>query len=143
MSTKKSKSLPSETAPQDVIITSEADQSLPETTHKTTSKKSAPTKTSATSEIEAPEAVNINDEALTEKKKKSLKKNVIRDSFSFPEHDYLKITELKKTCLSQGVHVKKGEVLRAGLLLLSKLSIEELILAVEQVEKVKTGRPNS
>ncbi len=77
------------------------------------------------------------------KKKKALKTKVIRDSFSFPEDDYLKISELKKTCLDAGVHVKKSEVLRAGLHLLSAMSLEELKAAIEVVEKVPTGRPSS
>ncbi|WP_431066453.1 hypothetical protein [Methylotuvimicrobium sp.] len=77
------------------------------------------------------------------KKKKAAKAKVIRDSFSFPEEDYQKISALKKTCLSAGVHIKKSELLRAGLHLLSKLDIESLKQALEQVEKVKTGRPNA
>ena len=76
------------------------------------------------------------------KKRKAAKTKVIRDSFSFPEHDYRKISELKKACLSAGAHVKKGEILRAGLHLLSRLEISELTQVLEQVEKVKTGRPN-
>jgi len=76
------------------------------------------------------------------KKKKNSKAKVIRDSFSFPEHDYVKISELKKTCLAAGIHVKKGEILRAGLLLLTQLNVTELKKIVEQVEKVQTGRPN-
>ena len=77
------------------------------------------------------------------KKNKIVKAKVIRDSFSFPEQDYLKISELKKTCLAAGVHVKKGEILRAGLHLLTQLNLAELKQAVEQVEKVQTGRPSS
>jgi len=77
------------------------------------------------------------------KKSKIVKTKVIRDSFSFPEQDYLKISELKKTCLAAGIHVKKGEILRAGLHLLTKLNLAELKQAVEQVEKVQTGRPSS
>lgn len=86
----------------------------------------------------------VQDETkVSVKKKKTAKAKVIRDSFSFPEDDYLKITELKKTCLAEGIHVKKGELLRAGLKLLANLSIDELKQAVEQVEKVKTGRPSA
>jgi hypothetical protein len=77
------------------------------------------------------------------KKNKIVKAKVIRDSFSFPEQDYLKISELKKTCLAAGIHVKKGEILRAGLHLLTQLNLTELKQAVEKVEKVQTGRPNS
>jgi len=91
---------------------------------------------------EAVEAVEV--EAKTDiKKRKNAKVKVIRDSFSFPEQDYLKISELKKTCLAAGIHVKKSEVLRAGLHLLTKLNLTELKQAVEQVEKVQTGRPIS
>ena len=77
------------------------------------------------------------------KKSKIVKAKVIRDSFSFPEQDYLKISELKKTCLAEGIHVKKSEILRAGLHLLTQLNLDELKKAVDQVEKVQTGRPNS
>jgi hypothetical protein len=95
--------------------------------------------------IETKEAIEIPIQELQPslKKRKSIKEKVIRDSFSFPEHDYLKISELKQTCLAEGIHVKKGELLRAGLQLLTKLSLAELKQAIEQVEKVKTGRPNS
>lgn len=77
------------------------------------------------------------------KKKKQDKAKVIRDSFSFPEQDHHKITELKKICLAAGVHVKKGEILRAGLSLLTNLNLSDLLQAVEKVERVKTGRPKS
>lgn len=77
------------------------------------------------------------------KKKKNDKAKVIRDSFSFPEQDHHKITELKKICLAAGVHVKKGEILRAGLNILTDLNLTDLLLAVEKVEKVQTGRPKS
>lgn len=81
---------------------------------------------------------------ISETKVKSKSKNkVIRDSFSFPEQDYLKISELKKTCLAAGIPVKKGELLRAGLHLLAQLNLTELKQVVEQVERVKTGRPLS
>jgi len=77
------------------------------------------------------------------KKGKIVNAKVIRDSFSFPEQDYLKISDLKKTCLAAGIHVKKSEILRAGLHILTKLNLAELKKAVGQVEKVQTGRPNS
>ncbi len=77
------------------------------------------------------------------KKKKNDKPKVIRDSFSFPEQDHHKITELKKICLAAGVHVKKGEILRAGLNLLTNLNLPDLLQAVEKVERVRTGRPKA
>ena len=107
------------------------------------SKKSAIAKSSEAAETkEEVEAVE-NEANTSNKKSKIVKTKVIRDSFSFPEQDYLKISELKKTCLAAGIHVKKGEILRAGLHLLSKLNLDELKQAVDQVEKVQTGRPSS
>lgn len=107
--------------------------------------KKAPKKQSAAkfaeSEINVKKAESEAKKPL--KKKKVAKAKVIRDSFSFPEEDYQKISELKKTCLTAGVHVKKGEILRAGLHLLTKLDIDGLKQALEQVEKVKTGRPSA
>lgn len=72
---------------------------------------------------------------------KPKKIKMVRDSFTMPENDYAQLAELKKKCLQAGVHVKKSELLRAGLLNLSKLPGAALIKAVEQVEKLKTGRP--
>jgi hypothetical protein len=105
-------------------------------------------KSLAAESTEATETKKIDEtvEAATNppaKKSKIAKTKVIRDSFSFPEQDYLKISELKKTCLAAGIHVKKGEILRAGLHLLTQLNLTELKQAVEKVEKVQTGRPNS
>lgn len=86
--------------------------------------------------------VVASEEHVASKKTKPTKTKVIRDSFSFPEPDYRKISELKKTCLAAGVHVKKSEVLRAGLYLLTQLNSDDLKQVVEKVEKVKTGRPS-
>ena len=99
-------------------------------------------KSSIAKSIEVVKTVE-NDTNPSNKKSKTVKAKVIRDSFSFPELDYLKISELKKTCLTAGIHVKKSEILRAGLHLLTKLNLDELKQAIDQVEKVQTGRPNS
>jgi len=109
-------------------------------------KKATPEKSSAVSE--ATNAVNVvelveNEVKSPQKKTKAIKAKVIRDSFSFPEEDYLKISVLKKACLAAGIHIKKGEILRAGLHLLTQLNLDELKQAVEQVEKVQTGRPKA
>lgn len=72
---------------------------------------------------------------------KPKKIKMVRDSFSMPENDYLQFAALKRKCLLAGVHVKKSELLRAGLLCLSKLSDSELVNIVGQVEILKTGRP--
>jgi len=74
------------------------------------------------------------------KKTKAVKTKLIKDNFTFPEQDYEKIAQLKKTLLATGIHVKKNELLRAGLLVLSKLNLGELTLAVDQIEKIPTDR---
>jgi len=105
------------------------------------SKKTSITIETVTETLEQVDVPIVEDVKAIGKKQKHAKTKVIRDSFSFPEQDYQKISELKKVCLAAGVHVKKGEILRAGLHLLSALTIEQLKNAVGQVEQVKTGRP--
>lgn len=79
----------------------------------------------------------------TKPKKDSKPKKVkmVRDSYTMPENDYAKLAELKKTCLKAGAHVKKSELLRAGLITLAKLPTATLLKTVEGLVKIKTGRP--
>ena len=75
------------------------------------------------------------------KEDKPPKIKMVRDSFTLPENDYAQFAELKKRCLQAGLHVKKSELLRAGLAGLTKLTDAALTKAVKQVEIIKTGRP--
>jgi hypothetical protein len=135
MSTTQSKSVPNADKP--LLTTAKR------TDPKITIKKESPSPAKADA-IKAEEFPVHNQIApFSVKKKKNDKVKVIRDSFSFPEQDHHKITELKKICLAAGVHVKKGEILRAGLILLTNLNLTELMAAVEKVEKVQTGRPKT
>ena len=68
------------------------------------------------------------------------KVKVVRDSFTMPQNDYEKIGELKQACLKAGMHVKKNELLRAGLHALGKLSVPQLQQAIARMEQIKTGR---
>ncbi len=77
--------------------------------------------------IVKPVSVNIEIPEKILKKDKPRKIKMIRDSFSLPENDYAKLTELKKRCLQAGVQVKKSELIRAGLLSLSRLNDAALI----------------
>lgn len=78
----------------------------------------------------------------TEKQpKKEHKVKVVRDSFTMPHSEYQKIAEIKETCLQAGLHVKKSEVLRAGLKALAKLNDVQLKRVLGSLEKIKTGRP--
>jgi hypothetical protein len=75
------------------------------------------------------------------KDSKPKKVKMVRDSYTMPENDYARLADLKKKCLKAGVHVKKSELLRAGLIVLAKLPIATLQKTVGQLEKIKTGRP--
>ncbi|MDN7181514.1 hypothetical protein M0D69_26635 [Caballeronia sp. SEWSISQ10-4 2] len=86
-------------------------------------------------------AAPVESAAPEDKVKRPKKEKVVRDSFTMPKSDYEKIGLLKQKCLANGVHVKKGELLRAGLLILERANIEQLTAAVAAVETVKTGRP--
>ena len=75
------------------------------------------------------------------KTKKENKKKVVRDSFTMPQSEYQKIADIKAICLKAKMHVKKSEVLRAGLKALAKLNATQLKRALSELEKIKTGRP--
>jgi len=121
----------------------EIEPSVEKKINKKVSKKSLAAKSSEATETKETDETVEAEANPPAKKSKIGKAKVIRDSFSFPEQDYLKISELKKTCLAEGIHVKKSEILRAGLHLLTQLNLAELKIAVDQVEKIQTGRPNS
>lgn len=74
-------------------------------------------------------------------KKTQGKSKVVRDSFTMPQSDYDRIAELKQVCQKAGLHVKKSELLRAGLQALSQLTVPQLERAIVQLTPIKTGRP--
>lgn len=90
------------------------------------------------------ETANAKPEKKIKKEKKAESKvKVVRDSFTMPQIDYDIIAELKEKGLKSGLHVKKSELLRAGLRVLSKLSAAQLKQTVINLEKIKTGRPKN
>jgi hypothetical protein len=107
----------------------------------TPAKKEASQKKTLEKKTVAPASVHeiVSEKQLKKDKPKKVK--MIRDSFTLPEHDYAKLSDLKKKCLQAGVQVKKSELIRAGLLGLSKLTDAALLKIVAQVEVIKTGRP--
>ena len=58
-----------------------------------------------------------------------------------PQVDYDLISVIKLKALKVGLHVKKSELLRAGLQALAKLNTAQLKQTVSNLEKIKTGRP--
>lgn len=68
---------------------------------------------------------------------KKLKKNsVVKDSFSFPAVEHEHLVMLKKRLLSEGVEVKKSELVRAGLVLLASLDADDLKSLLAKVPRV-------
>ncbi len=88
-------------------------------------------------------AVSLKDTGKAEKSVKAAKKpKVVRDSFTMPQSEYQKISQIKALCLKAGLQVKKSEVLRAGVIALCAMSEAQLTKALGSLDKIKTGRPN-
>lgn len=66
---------------------------------------------------------------------------LVRDSFTIPAREYEAIDALKQRYLEHGVHMKKSEILRAGLLALSAMNNDDLAAVAARVERIKPGRP--
>ncbi len=80
-------------------------------------------------------------EVPAKKAKKEAKVKVVRDSFTMPQAEYKRIADIKETCLKVGRHVKKSEVLRAGLQALAGMGEAELLAVIAGLEAIPTGRP--
>ena len=65
---------------------------------------------------------------------------VIRDTFSFPDFDYVLLSKLQQRCLQGGHHAPKSEIVRAGLKALMQMKPADLLKAAQAVEKLKPGR---
>lgn len=66
---------------------------------------------------------------------------LVRDSFTIPAREYEAIDSLKQRYLERGIHMKKSEILRAGLLALSSMDSDGLAAVAQRVERIKPGRP--
>lgn len=89
-------------------------------------------------------ALNIQESKETQesfKEEKPKNSKIIRDSFTIPEFDYLKIQSLQERLLKLGCNANKSEIVRAGFHALEKLSDDDLLSILEDLEKIKTGRP--
>lgn len=95
----------------------------------------------ATAVAKPPAATAKPGKKAKKEKKEQSKSKVVRDSFTMPQNEYDKIAEFKQICQKAGLHVKKSELLRAGLQALGKLSLPQLERAIVQLAPIKTGRP--
>ncbi|WP_300710822.1 hypothetical protein [Limnohabitans sp.] len=82
--------------------------------------------------------------ATTEKSKpaKEKKVKVVRDSFTIPKTEFTQIADMKKRAMALGVEIKKSELIRAGLQIISGLPDASFKKALAAIPTVKTGRPS-
>lgn len=76
-----------------------------------------------------------------DKPAKMKKAKLVRDSFTMPEAEYAAIATLKQRCLNSGVAARKSEILRAAITGLARLSDAEVVVAIQSLAAIKTGRP--
>ena len=69
------------------------------------------------------------------------KAKLVRDSFTIPKDEYAVLAALKSRALGLGQHVRKSELLRAGIQALGAMGDRALLDAVGAVPTLKTGRP--
>ena len=74
---------------------------------------------------------------------KAHKPKLVRDSFTMPKDEYQALDTLKARALGLEKHVRKSELLRAGLRALGAMDDRAFLKAVGAVPTLKTGRPKS
>jgi hypothetical protein len=71
------------------------------------------------------------------------KSRLVRDSFTMPEREYAVLAEVKQACLKAGFEIKKSELLRIGVALISQIDLATLQSVLASLPQLKTGRPRS
>ncbi|MEP6502113.1 MAG: hypothetical protein ABJD97_02190 [Betaproteobacteria bacterium] len=84
-----------------------------------------------------------NAAAPAAKPAKPPKAKLVRDSFTIPKDEYQVLDRLKSRALGLGQPIKKGELLRAGILALAAMSDAAFVAAIAIVPTLKTGRPKA
>ncbi len=74
-------------------------------------------------------------------KDKTRKEKLVRDSFTMPEQEYAVLGQVKKACLKAGFEIKKSELLRIGVALISQIDLATLQNVLAGLPQLKTGRP--
>ncbi len=63
------------------------------------------------------------------------------DSFKFPADEHEQIQELILDYAKRGEIVNKSEIIRLGLMMLKKATVSERIHALDNLQRVRVGRP--
>jgi hypothetical protein len=77
------------------------------------------------------------------KSTKAHKPKLVRDSFTIPKDEYQVLESLKGRGLGLGQHVRKSELLRAGIQALAAMNDRAFLKAIGGVPTLKTGRPKA
>lgn len=128
-------------APTKAVAPSNKPEAKTSAAKKVATPKAAAEKSAAKKSAKSSAVVAAKKAPEVKKAKKEAKVKVVRDSFTMPQNEYQKIAGIKAACLETGLHVKKSEVLRAGLQALSAMSVTQLKAAIAKLDKVATGRP--
>lgn len=76
-------------------------------------------------------------------REKTRKPKLVRDSFTMPEEEYAVLAQVKKACLKAGFEIKKSELLRVGVALISQIDMATLRSVLASLPQLKTGRPKN
>ena len=130
----KSVSKPTETAEAAATVAESAVAPTPRRAAKKT-KAAAPVAKAA------PKAAPAAEAAV--KPAKAHKPKLVRDSFTMPKDEYQVLDALKRRALGLEKHVRKSELLRAGIQALAAMNDRALLKALGGVPTLKTGRPKA
>jgi hypothetical protein len=86
-------------------------------------------------------ATKKGESTKADKNAKPKKAKLVRDSFTMPESEHDLIAAVKKRCVAKGLAVKKSEVLRAAIIGFAAQSDAAVMVALQALEVLKTGRP--
>lgn len=89
----------------------------------------------------APKKVVVAQKQSEVKMLKAKKPKLVRDSFTIPKLEYLKLEELKHRSVKLGSSIRKSELIRAGIMALVGMSDADFLKAAKAVPAIKTGRP--
>jgi type IV secretory pathway VirB10-like protein len=89
----------------------------------------------------APEAAKKDESTKADKIAKPKKAKLVRDSFTMPESEHDLIAAVKMRCVAKGLAVKKSEVLRAAIIGFAAKSDAAVMVALQALKVIKTGRP--
>jgi len=92
--------------------------------------------------VKAPKSAAKSGAAPAEREK-TRKPKLVRDSFTMPEEEYAVLALVKKACLKAGFEIKKSELLRVGVALISQIDVATLKSVLASLPQLKTGRPKS